>query len=124
MYPYQTTTIEVDIDGEDSGDNRKWHWDIKRNGKWETLVTHDLLNANIGGINYSTRSDKNRSKIYLDITGAIRTNNNTEYRLYVKNNANSKTTEVIPLTVYWLPDVKGNSATKQYTHTAVALRFD
>lgn len=123
LYPYQTTTIEATIDGGQSSGTRNWTWEMKRNGKWISLVGKYSTTANINGITYETRNNKDVSKVYLDITGAIRTDNNTEYRLRLKNNAAEKLSDTIPLTVYWLPKISGNTSTKSYTHL-IEIRYE
>ena len=106
LYPYQTATIEVEVGGGEKTLTNSWAFQIKENDTWVLLVSYDNKTLTKDGISYKTWANKDRTKIYLGITGATRQNKNIEYKAIVTNNAGSVASGAIPLTVYWLPNIR------------------
>ena len=107
QYPYSKTKIAAYTGGgvAEDGSTNHWTWQISTDGTtWSDLILEGETRTEANGVTYRTYAeDAEAGTFYLEIDHAIRDIHNTKYRIVLKNNAGSSTSDPITLFVYWLP---------------------
>ena len=107
QYPYSKTKIAAYTGGgvAEDGSTNHWTWQISTDGTtWSDLILEGETRTEANGVTYRTYAeDAEAGTFYLEIDHAVRSIHNTKYRIVLKNNAGSSTSDPITLFVYWLP---------------------
>ena len=107
QYPYSKTKIAAYTGGgvAEDGSTNHWTWQISTDGTtWNDLLSEGETRTEANGVTYRTYpDDAEAGTFYLEIDHAVRSIHNTKYRIVLKNNAGSSTSDPITLFVYWLP---------------------